>query len=89
MTWLNAGLAFAITMLMQKIGVASAIAVSYALLDAGGFDAKRAADSANLIHWLFSGLPTLGWLIVVGLLIALSRCWPRGEAVPAPLATFA
>ena len=80
---------FAITMLMQKIGVASAIAVSYALLDAGGFDAKQAAESAQLIHWLFSGLPTLGWLIVVGLLIALGRSWPRADAVPAPLATFA
>jgi glycoside/pentoside/hexuronide:cation symporter, GPH family len=78
---------FAITMLMQKIGVASAIALSYALLDAGGFDAKQAAVSANLIHWLFSGLPTLGWLIVVGLLIALGRSWPREQPVPAPLAT--
>jgi glycoside/pentoside/hexuronide:cation symporter, GPH family len=78
---------FAITMLMQKIGVASAIAVSYALLDAGGFDAKRAAASADLIHWLFSGLPTLGWLVVVALLVALGRCWPREHAIAAPLAT--
>lgn len=80
---------FAITMLMQKIGVASAIAVSYALLDAGGFDARNAAASANLIHWLFSGLPTLGWLIVAALLVALGQSWPRAQPVPAPLATFA
>jgi glycoside/pentoside/hexuronide:cation symporter, GPH family len=78
---------FAITMLMQKIGVASAIALSYALLDAGGFDAKDAAASADLIHWLFSGLPTLGWLVVSLLLVLLIRCWPRGEAPQPPLAT--
>lgn len=78
---------FAITMLMQKIGVASAIALSYALLDAGGFDAKNAAASANLIHWLFSGLPTLGWLAVAALLVLLIRCWPRDAAPQPPLAT--
>ena len=78
---------FAITMLMQKIGVASAIALSYALLDAGGFDARDAAASADLIHWLFSGLPTLGWLTVAMLLVCLIRSWPRDEAAAAPLAT--
>lgn len=80
---------FAITMLMQKIGVASAIALSYALLDAGGFDARQAAASADLIQLLFSGLPTLGWLIVAALLVVLGRVWPRSAGVQAPLASAA
>jgi glycoside/pentoside/hexuronide:cation symporter, GPH family len=79
---------FAIAMLMQKAGVASAIALAYALLGAGGFDAKNPAASATLIHWLFAGLPMTGWLIVAGLLVLLARAMPEaGGSVP-PLATF-
>jgi Na+/melibiose symporter-like transporter len=78
---------FAITMLMQKIGVAAAIATSYALLDAGGFDAKNPASSATLINMLFAGLPMLGWLIVAALLVLLARAMPPQPLVPAPLAT--
>jgi glycoside/pentoside/hexuronide:cation symporter, GPH family len=73
---------FAITMLMQKIGVAAAIATSYALLGAGGFDAKNPAASADLINLLFAGLPTLGWLVVAALLLALMRAMPREAPSP-------
>jgi len=79
---------FAITMLMQKAGVATAIAVAYTLLDAGGFDAKNPAASATLIHQLFAGLPTLSWLIVAGLLVLLGRALPPQPPSEAPLATF-
>lgn len=79
---------FAITMLMQKAGVASAIAFAYALLDAGGFDPKNPAASATLIHWLFAGLPTLGWVMVAVLLVLLDRALPATRpAPPAPLAS--
>lgn len=74
---------FAITMLMQKIGVALAIAVSYALLDLGGFDAKNAGASAGLVHMLFTGVPTLAWGMVGMLLLWLGRVMPVG----APLAS--
>jgi glycoside/pentoside/hexuronide:cation symporter, GPH family len=70
---------FAITMLMQKVGVASAIALAYALLDWGGFDPKNAAASAELIHLVFAVLPSLGWLTVALLLVMLGRVMP-----PAP-----
>ena len=74
---------FAIMMLMQKAGVASAIALAYALLDAGGFDPQNPAASATLIHQLFAGLPTLGWLVVAVLVVTL------GRAMPPPLASSA
>jgi glycoside/pentoside/hexuronide:cation symporter, GPH family len=66
-------------MLMQKIGVAAAIALSYALLDWGGFDAREPAASAELIQTLYAGMPALGWLVVAALLVLLGRVMP-----PAP-----
>lgn len=76
---------FAITMLMQKVGVASAIATSYALLDLGGFDGRNPAASAELVKWLFAGLSVLGWLVVAALLLWMRRVFPG----PAPLASTA
>lgn len=74
---------FAITMLMQKIGVAAAIALSYALLDWGGFDTRNAAASAALIHSIFAVMPSLGWLTVAVLLLMLGRVMPH-LPLPAP-----
>lgn len=80
---------FAITMLMQKIGVASAIAVAYALLDLGGFDAQQPEASAQLIRMLFAGLPILGWLVVACLLLLLRHAIPRDNVAAPPLASAA
>jgi glycoside/pentoside/hexuronide:cation symporter, GPH family len=64
---------YAMINLVQKMGVASAIAVSYALLDAIGFDARNAAASADAIKLLFSGLPMIAWGIMAVLLFWLMR----------------
>ena len=67
---------FALLNLMQKFGVAAAIAVSYALLDLVGFDPKNGEASARELHLLFALLPTTAWIVMIGLLIAMQRHMP-------------
>lgn len=71
---------FALVNVMQRGGVALAIAVSYALLDAMGFKAADAAASGETIRLLFTGLPSLAWLLCIATLIALARQMPSEGA---------
>lgn len=67
---------YALVNLLQKAGVALAIAVSYAFLDFAGFDPARAGDSADVISMLFSVLPALSWALMALLLVWLARQRP-------------
>lgn len=69
----RAAFLFAMLNLMQKFGVAAAIAVSYALLDVVGFDPQDAKTSAHALHLLFVLLPTAAWVVMVGLLWLMHR----------------
>jgi Na+/melibiose symporter-like transporter len=67
------GFLFAMLNLTQKFGNAVAVALSYALLGAYGFDATRPGDSAELIRNLFIGLPVVGWSTMIFVLLFLRR----------------
>ncbi len=64
---------FALLNLMQKFGVAAAIAVSYILLDLIGFDPKGDGSAARGLHLLFALQPTASWIVMIGLLVLLQR----------------
>jgi glycoside/pentoside/hexuronide:cation symporter, GPH family len=64
---------FALLNLMQKFGVAAAIAVSYLLLDLVGFDPKNGQATARELHLLFALQPTVSWVVMVGLLLLMQR----------------
>lgn len=71
---------FALLNLMQKLGVAAAIAVSYVLLDLIGFDPRNGATAARELHMLFVLQPTLSWIVMIGLLVAMHRLMARRPA---------
>ncbi len=71
---------FALLNLMQKFGVAAAIAVSYALLGLVGFDPQNGKASANALHLLFVLQPVTAWAIMVGLLLAMRPHMPHRAA---------
>ena len=73
---------FALLNLMQKFGVAAAIGVSYVALDLVGFDPQNGQAAARELHLLFALLPTLSWLVMVGLLVLMRRALAR-DADPA------
>ncbi|KTE15024.1 MFS transporter [Sphingopyxis sp. H115] len=64
---------FALLNLMQKFGVAAAIAVSYAALDLVGFDPQNGKAAARELHLLFALLPTSSWIVMTGLLLLMQR----------------
>ncbi|SEH10661.1 Na+/melibiose symporter [Sphingopyxis sp. YR583] len=64
---------FALLNLMQKFGVAAAIAVSYLLLDLVGFDPNDGASAARELHLIFVLQPTASWIVMVGLLLLMRR----------------
>ena len=68
---------FALLNLMQKFGVAAAIAVSYLALDLVGFDPKNGAASARALHLIFVLQPTASWIVMVGLLLWMQRTLAR------------
>lgn len=69
---------FALLNLMQKFGVAAAIGVSYVALDLIGFDPRNGAPAARELHLLFALLPTVSWIVMVGLLLLMHRDRGRG-----------
>ena len=73
---------FALLNLMQKFGVAAAIAVSYVLLDLVGFDPKNGEAAARELHLLFALQPTVSWIVMVGLLLLMQRELAREPALP-------
>lgn len=68
---------FALLNLMQKFGVAAAIAVSYLLLDLIGFDPQNGKAAARELHLLFALQPTLSWIVMAGLLLWMQRALSR------------
>lgn len=64
---------FALLNLMQKFGVAAAIAVSYALLGLVGFDPQDGKASAGALHLLFVFQPVISWAIMIVLLLFMRR----------------
>ena len=64
---------FAIFNLTQKMGNAVAIASSYALLGAYGFDATRPGESGDLVRNIFTGVPLMGWGAMIVVLLFLRR----------------
>ncbi|MBR2172674.1 MFS transporter [Sphingopyxis sp.] len=68
---------FALLNLMQKFGVAAAIAVSYLLLDLVGFDPQNGEAAARELHLLFALQPTLSWIVMAGLLLRMQRALSR------------
>ena len=75
---------FALLNLMQKFGVAAAIAVSYALLGLVGFDPQDGKASADALHLLFVLQPVCAWTIMIGLLLAMRRHMPHHMPDAAP-----
>ena len=75
---------FALLNLMQKFGVAAAIAVSYALLGLVGFDPQDGKASAGALHLLFVLQPVIAWTIMIGLLLAMRRHMPHHMPDAAP-----
>jgi Na+/melibiose symporter-like transporter len=69
---------FALINLMQKFGVAAAIAVSYFALDLVGFDPKNGEAAARELHLLFVLQPTVSWILMAGLLLLMQRELARG-----------
>lgn len=76
----RAAFLFALLNLMQKFGVAAAIAVSYALLDLVGFDPKDGAAAARELHMLFALQPSIAWALMIGLLLLMRRHMPHRAA---------
>ena len=68
---------FALLNLMQKFGVAAAIAVSYLLLDLVGFDPQNGEAAARELHLLFVLQPTVSWIVMAGLLLGMQRTLSR------------
>lgn len=64
---------FAIVNLMQKFGIAAAIAISYILLGWMGFDPANARQSAGPVHLIFAILPALAWGMMIVLLLQIVR----------------
>ena len=64
---------FALLNLMQKFGVAAAIAFSYLALDLVGFDPRNGEAAARELHLLFALQPTVSWIVMVGLLLMMQR----------------
>ncbi|ABF53159.1 MFS transporter [Sphingopyxis alaskensis] len=73
----RAAFLFALLNLMQKFGVAAAIAVSYAMLDLVGFDPRDGAVAARALHLLFALQPTASWAAMVVLLLLMRRDFAR------------
>lgn len=71
---------FALLNLMQKFGVAAAIAVSYVLLDLVGFDPKNGEAAARELHLLFALQPTVSWIGMAVLLLFMQRELARAPA---------
>lgn len=77
----RAAFLFALLNLMQKFGVAAAIAVSYAMLDLVGFDPQDGAAAARELHLLFALQPTASWAIMILLLLLIQRAFARDPAL--------
>ena len=77
----RAAFLFALLNLMQKFGVAAAIAVSYAMLDLVGFDPQKGAAAARELHLLFALQPAASWAVMIGLLLLIRRALARDRAL--------
>lgn len=77
----RAAFLFALLNLMQKFGVAAAIAVSYLMLDLVGFEPGQGEAAARELHLLFALQPTASWAAMILLLLLIQRIFARDPAL--------
>jgi Na+/melibiose symporter-like transporter len=76
---------FAIGNLMQKLGNASALALSYWLLGQFGFDPAHPHEHAELVRNVWGGLPVAGWtLAAIVALFLVRQPWAQLRQLPLP-----
>lgn len=79
---------FATGNLMQKLGNASALALSYSLLGYFGFDATRAHEHGEVVRNIWAGLPIAAWgLAGLVALFLVRQPWAQVSQLPLPHAT--
>lgn len=79
---------FATGNLMQKLGNASALALSYSLLGYFGFDATRAHEHEEVVRNIWAGLPIAAWgLAGLVALFLVRQPWAQVGQLPLPHAT--
>ncbi|MEQ1550760.1 MFS transporter [Sphingorhabdus sp.] len=81
---------FATGNLMQKLGNASALAISYWLLGQFGYDPEHAQEHGELVRNIWAGLPVAAWgLAAIVALFLVRQPWARVRQLPLPHATGA
>lgn len=79
---------FATGNLMQKLGNASALAISYWLLERFGFDPEHAQEHGELVRNIWAGLPIAAWgLAAIVALFLVRQPWAQVRHLPLPHAT--
>lgn len=79
---------FATGNLMQKLGNASALAISYWLLGQFGFDPEDAQAHGELVRNIWAGLPIAAWgLAAIVALFLIRQPWAQVRHLPLPHAT--
>ncbi|RDV02645.1 hypothetical protein DXH95_11850 [Sphingorhabdus pulchriflava] len=76
---------FATGNLMQKLGNASALALSYWLLGQFGFDPEHAQEHGELVRNIWAGLPIAAWGLAATVALFLVRQpWAQVRQLPLP-----
>jgi Na+/melibiose symporter-like transporter len=76
---------FATGNLMQKLGNASALALSYSLLGYFGFDATRPHEHGEVVRNIWAGLPIAAWGMAAFVALFLVRQpWAQVRRLPLP-----
>ncbi len=79
---------FATGNLMQKLGNASALAISYWLLGQFGFDPEHAQEHGDIVRNIWAGLPIAAWgLAAIVALYLVRQPWAQVRHLPLPHAT--
>ena len=79
---------FATGNLMQKLGNASALAISYWLLGQFGFDPEHAQEHGDIVRNIWAGLPIAAWgLAAIVALFLVRQPWAQVRHLPLPHAT--
>ena len=80
---------FATGNLMQKLGNASALALSYSLLGYFGFDPAKPHDYGEIVRNIWAGLPMVAWgLACIVALFLVRQPWAKVGQLPLPHASM-